>query len=127
MKRKETKLEKNLQEYYYKLDYKTYEGKNSEKVSGYVYKKVIGSTTYIVSLDKTREHIVSYAFSNNHYDYFDKGKIEGLQDVLCFLGEELTKIYDFTTKQARELDDFRALEEDFIENIENIGGDDFND
>lgn len=127
MKRKETKLEKNLQEYFYKLDYKTYEGKNSEKVSGYVYKKEIGHTTYIVCLDKTREHIVSYAFSNCHYDYFDKGRIEGLQEVLEFLGEELKKIYDFEKGVALDLVDFSDLEEDLDNPNVSYEVDSFND
>jgi len=127
MKRKETKLEKNLQEYFYKLDYKTYEGKNSEKVSGYVYKKEICNTTYIVCLDKTREHIVSYAFSNSHYDYFDKGRIEGLQDVLTFLGEELCKIYDFENGVALDLVDFTDLEEDLENPNVSYEVDSFND
>lgn len=117
MKRKETQLEKNLQEYYYKLAYKTYEGKNSEKVSGYVYQKKTNLTLYTVCLDKTREHIVSYAFSNSHYDYFDKGRIEGLQEVLDFLGKQLNDIYDFENKVARELPPFDVedIENPFIE------------
>lgn len=127
MKRKETKLEKNLQEYFYKLEYKTYEGKNSERVNGYVYKKVIGNTTYLVSLDKTREHIVTYAFTNNHYDYFNQGRIEGLQDVLDFLCEELKKIYDFEKGVALDLVDFSDLEEDLDNPNVSYEVDSFND
>ena len=127
MKRKETKLEKNLQEYFYKLDYKTYEGKNSERVSGYIYKKVVSFTTYIVKLDKTREHIEYYAFTNSHYDYFDKGRIEGLQDVLEFLGEELSKIYDFKNGVALDLVDYSDFEEDLDNPNVSYEVDSFND
>ena len=127
MKRKETKLEKNLQKIGFTLSYKTYEGKHQEKVSGYTFERKCNHTTYIVNLDKTRTQIVTYAFSNQYYDYFNKGRIEGLQEVLEFLGEELKKIYDFEKKETLDLVDFSELEEDLETPNVSYEVDSFND
>ena len=48
-------------------------------------------------------------------------------EVYESFGDELATIYDFEKKETLDLVDFSDLEEDFVENIENIGGDDFND
>lgn len=112
MKRKETKLEKNLQRIGFTLSYKTYEGKHQEKVSGYTFERKCNQITYIVNLDKTRTQIVTYAFRNQYYDYFDKGRIEGLMEVYESFGDELATIYDFQNKETLDLVDFSELEED---------------
>ena len=127
MKRKETKLEKNLQKIGFTLSYKHYEGKHQERVSGYVYERRNSHITYMVNLDKTRTQIVSYAFSNKYYDYFNKGRIEGLQEVYESFGDELSSIYNFQTKETLDLVDFSDLEEDLDNPNVSYEVDSFND
>lgn len=127
MKRKETKLEKNLQKIGFILSYKTYEGKHQEKVSGYAFERKCNHITYIVNLDKTRTQIVAYAFKNQHYDYFDKGRIEGLMEVYESFGDELATIYDFEKKETLDLVDFSDFEEDLETPNVSYEVDSFND
>lgn len=127
MKRKETKLEKNLQKIGFTLSYKTYEGKHQEKVSGYTFERKCNNITYIVNLDKTRTQIIAYSFRNSHYDYFDKGRIEGLMEVYESFGDELSTIYDFQKKETLDLVDFSDLEEDLDNPNVSYEVDSFND
>lgn len=110
MKRKETKLESNLIAKNYKLDSKTYCGKHQDKVDSYIYIKNNGVVTYIVKLDKKREHIVSYCFTNEKQYFYDKGKLEGLEEVLSYFEEELRLIYDFKEGKALDLVDYSEIE-----------------
>ena len=104
MRRKETKLEKNLIDLGYWLSHKTYCGKKSEKVFEYIFIKENNHTIYQVSINRTREHINSFSFTNRTIVSFNDNSIEELQKINNNLHEEMTLIYDFENKVAKELE-----------------------
>ena len=118
MKRKITLLEKNLLTKNYKLTGKTYTGKHSDKVESYIYEKQVNNTTYFVYLDKTREKISHYSFTNNFFKVFDNGKIEGLQEVLLYFEEELKSLYDFEKKTATPIVEYTDLVQGYKETVD---------
>lgn len=113
MRRKQTQLETNLIELGYKLSHKTYCGKKSEKVDKYIFEKRNGHITYIVSIDRTREHICDYAFSSNEIMLFSDYSIEYLQEINNKFHEEMSYIYNFKEKHAHELEN--PFDEPFVE------------
>lgn len=113
MRRKQTQLETNLIELGYKLSHKTYYGKKSEKVDEYIFIRQIGHITYQVSIDRTREHINSYSFTNREIMFFNDSSIEQLQEINNKFHEEMSYIYDFKGKHAHELEN--PFDEPFVE------------
>lgn len=113
MKRKETRLEKNLIGLGYHLSHKTYTGKHSDKVNTYVYVKDNGVVEYSVSLDKNREQIVYYSFTNHRTLDYNFGILESLQEIHTKFNEELMSVYDFATKCAYEITEIKS--DPFIE------------
>ena len=103
MKRKQTLLEKNLIELGYSLSHKTYYGKNSSKVDRYVYiKDRDGLIIYSVDIDRTREHIETYSFTNKTHMQYTSGIIESLQEIMRNFECELQEIYDFQKEEAKQ-------------------------
>ena len=102
MKRRETLLEHKLIENGYKLVFKTYKGKKSEKVDNYVFSKLEGETEFIVCLNKDRNEITCYYFKNDRFAHYDLGKIEGLRYVYEGFENFLKSIYDFKEKRVLE-------------------------
>lgn len=113
MRRKQTKLENNLYELGYKLDHKSYCGKKSEKVDVYVYLKGKGDISFIVSLDRTREKIMHYAFFDRSIINYTEYSIMGLKETFDNFKEELSEIYDFENQIAK---DYQKIELADIEN-----------
>lgn len=121
MKRKETQLESGLIYKGYHLSYKTYMGKNSNRVDSYVYEKEKNNITYSVELDKNRNQIKYYSFTNNAHIYYTKGILESLQLINDNFTLELSELYDFTTNQVKdyleiEIDEDRFVEESGFDN-----------
>ena len=116
MRRKETMLESNLIELGFRLSHKTYVGKHCDKVDHYVYKLLKVSTAYVVELDKTREHIVSYYFENMDKHHYTFEYINLLYDVIQDFYGDLCKIYDFNGHRALELEEYEEVDNDnFVE------------
>ena len=92
MKRKTTDLEIRLNENGYKLSHKTYVGKKAEKVDEYVYLKKDGITTYQVNVDRTRNTITSYSFTNRAFYVFNSDSIDLLQALYIDFTNEIKKI-----------------------------------
>ena len=116
MRRKETLLESNLIELGYRMSHKTYSGKHSDKVESYIYKKINGEVVYQVSLNKTREHIDHYSFQTLRQFDYNRGKLEGLYEVLMGLEDELKSVYDFDKKCAKEVLEYEEMDIDnFVE------------
>ena len=92
MKRKTTDLEIRLNENGYKLSHKTYVGKKAEKVDEYVYLKTDGTTTYQVNVDRTRNTITSYSFTNRAFYVFNGDSIDLLQALYIDFTNEIKKI-----------------------------------
>lgn len=113
MKRKETRLEKNLKGLGYFLSHKTYTGKHSDKVYTYVYLKYNGDYEFSVLLNKTREQIVHYSFICNRTLEYNLGILEFLQAVHTKFKEELMSVYDFDNKCAYEITEIK--DDPFIE------------
>ena len=117
-RRKETLLEQNLVVKGYKLLFKTYEGKKSEKVDSYVYGKSNGYVDYRVHLDSKRVGVKYFCFTDKQYLTFTSGIIESLQEIDENFKKELSEIYDFENKCAKELEDignYTLEETPFIE------------
>lgn len=115
MKRKETQLETNLIYKGYHLSHKTYTGRNSSKVDSYVYVKEKNNIVYNVELDKNRNEIKYYSFTNNAHIYYTNGILESLDLINNNFTNELCEIYDFTTKQVKDYLEIEVDEERFIE------------
>jgi len=92
MKRKTTDLEIRLNENGYKLSHKTYVGKKAEKVDEFVYLKNDGTTLYQVNVDRTRNRITSYSFTNRAFYVFNSDSIDLLQALYIDFTNEIKKI-----------------------------------
>ena len=99
MKRKVTELEKKLRDNGYSLYGKTYCGKDSNKISGYIYKNITPLIEYYIYLDKTREHIDTFGFSNDKR-YIDKPTLEELLKTNQEMTHLVCSIYDFDNKKV---------------------------
>lgn len=89
MKRKVTTLEQNLISKSFKLEKKTYIGKNRDKVNTYVYSFTDGEITYFVELNKNREKIIRYYFTNKYTQDFTKDYITKLENIYSDFSEKL--------------------------------------
>lgn len=105
MKRKVTQLEHNLISRGYHLSHKTYTGKNSDKVDTYIYIKDKNNINYYVALDKNRNEIVHYSFTNNYNMYYSNGTLESLLEINARFNLELQEIYDFGKKESIEINE----------------------
>ena len=112
MKRKQTLLEENLIKKGYMLSHKTYCGKNSSKVDQYVYVRDNGVIFYMINIDRTREHIENYSFTNKIRLDYTNGIIESLQEIMEHFENNLKDIYDFENKVAKEWTPFE-MEDDY--------------
>lgn len=106
MRRKTTELEQRLNTLGFKLTKKNYSGKHSEKIESYTFEMERGNVTYFVCLNKTREEILNYSFTTNHFMTYTYGVIEGLYDVLSGLEDKLMSIYDFDKKDIVDFPHF---------------------
>ena len=113
MKRKETRLEKNLIGLGYHLSHKTYTGKHSDKVDTYVYVKDNGFIEYSVFLNKDRTTIRNYSFKNKVYMEYTNGILESLEEINGKFKNELMGIYDFANECAYEITEIK--DDPFIE------------
>ena len=89
MKRKVTTLEQNLINKGFRLEKKTYIGKNRDKVNTYVYSFSDGEITYFVELDKTRTKIIRYYFTNKCNLDYTHDYITKLETIYNDFGEKL--------------------------------------
>ena len=115
MKRKETRLEKNLLGIGYHLSHKTYTGKHSDKVDTYVYIKDNGVIEYSVFLNKDRTTIRNYSFRNKVYMDYTSGILDSLIEINSKFQNELMGIYDFSRNCAYEIPDIGFSSDPFIE------------
>ena len=117
MKRKTTELERNLKDLGFKLDHKTYCGKNSDKVLDYVFIRTNGYYEYQVFLNRERTQIVGYGFTNPTFVNFNDMTMEMLQREYDSFENELKEIYDFENQKVkfRETIDLEELSVDFVE------------
>ena len=118
MKRKVTELEQRLKLIGYKLECKTYCGKDSKKVLKYVYTQDSGLMRKYVNLNKTRDKITTYAFTINTALVYNDYTIEHLQKTNDDFHNSLNVIYDFEKGCIREdfVDNSEQLEDMFVDN-----------
>ena len=102
MKREITKLEQKLIDNGYKLDFKSYVGKHSQKVEFYCYKGHLENYEVLIYLDSKRVKVDHYCFENKTPRYIDEENIETLERVYKELTEfiySLTNDYGTIEKQ----------------------------
>ena len=102
MKRKITTLEEKLISRNYKLEKKTYIGKNRDKVYSYTYSVKVSPITYYVELDKTREKIINFSFINDYYPHYDFSYIDYINKLYMDFVKLLESFYDFHEQDVIE-------------------------
>lgn len=102
MKREITKLEQKLIDNGYKLEFKSYVGKHSQKVEFYCYKGQLEDYEVLIYLDSKRQMVDHYCFENKTPRYIGLENIETLERVYKELTEfiySLSVDYDTIEKQ----------------------------
>lgn len=99
MKREITKLEQKLINKGYKLEFKSYVGKHSQKVEFYCYKGQLENYEVLIFLDSKRSRVDHYCFENKTPRYIGLENIETLERVY----KELTEfIYSLSCEKQHE-------------------------
>lgn len=94
MKREITKLEQKLIDNGYKLEFKSYVGKHSQKVEFYVYKGQLEDYQVLIYLDSKRVRVDHYCFENKTPRYIGLENIEILERVYKELTEFIYSLSD---------------------------------
>ena len=115
MKREITKLEQKLIDKGYKLEFKSYVGKHSQKVEFYCYKGQLEDYEVLIYLDSKRVRVDHYCFENKAPRYIDEENITTLERVY----RELT---DFIFSLSNEENQEEIVEIVEIENEQRIRG-----
>lgn len=110
MKREITKLEQKLIDNGYKLEFKSYVGKHSQKVEYYCYKGHLENYEVLIYLDSKRSRVDHYCFENKTPRFIGLENIETLERVY----RELTNfIYslsvDYTLTENVDVDETIAI------------------
>lgn len=129
MKREITKLEKVLIEKGYKLECKTYKGKDRDRVDSYVYTRefnfsaptlvYVSSFTFVVLLNAKRNRIVSLYCKNDLSKVGEVLDEKILSIILLYLRLEKTSIIFDDEKDKDEISD-----DEVIQVAEEIGAED---
>lgn len=94
MKREITKLEQKLIDNGYKLEFKSYVGKHSQKVEFYCYKGQLENYEVLIYLDSKRQVVDHYCFENKTPRYIGLENIETLERVYKELTEFIYSLSD---------------------------------
>lgn len=98
MKREITKLEQKLINNGYKLEFKSYIGKHSQKVEFYCYKGQLENYEVLIYLNSKRSKVDHYCFENKAPRYIDCENIIALERVY----RELTDFIYSLSKSEEE-------------------------
>ena len=94
MKREITKLEQKLIDNGYKLEFKSYVGRHSQKVEFYCYKGQLENYEVLIYLDNKRQVVDHYCFENKTPRYISCENIYTLERVYKELTDFLYSISD---------------------------------
>ena len=110
MKREITKLEQKLIDNGYKLEFKSYVGKHSQKVEFYCYKGQLEDYQVLIYLDSKRQVVDHYCFENKTPRYIGLENIETLERVY----KELTNFIYSISNEMLNLEE----QEEIVEILE---------
>ena len=96
MKRMETSLEKSFISNGWRLVYKTYTGKKSQFIRGYVYEKNYSRFIGRVELNSKRTNVICYTMSNNNIPFLDGYSLQDLDN--CY--KEIEKDIHYCSQNA---------------------------
>ena len=102
MKREITKLEQKLIDNGYKLEFKSYVGKHSQKVEFYCYKGQLDNYEVLIYLDSKRQLVDHYCFENKTPHYIGLENIDTLEKVYKELTDFIYSISDEILESENE-------------------------
>ena len=102
MKREITKLEQKLIDNGYKLEFKSYVGKHSQKVEFYAYKGQLEDYQVLIYLDSKRTKVDHYCFENKAPRYIGCENIVTLERVYKELTDFLYSISDSVLNEENQ-------------------------
>ena len=106
MKREITKLEQKLIDKGYKLEFKSYVGKHSQKVEFYCYKGQLENYEVLIYLDSKRVKVDHYCFENKAPRYISCENIDTLERIY----QELTTFIYFLSNEENPEEIVEILE-----------------
>ena len=110
MKREITKLEQKLIDNGYKLEFKSYVGKHSQKVEFYCYKGQLEDYEVLIYLDSKRTRVDHYCFENKAPRYIGCENICTLERVYKELTDFLYSISDSVLNEENQEEIVEILE-----------------
>ena len=110
MKREITKLEQKLIDNGYKLEFKSYAGKHSQKVEFYCYKGQLDNYQVLIYLDSKRQVVDHYCFENKAPQYIGCENIDTLERIYKELTDFIYSLSDEVLKLEEQEEIVEILE-----------------